>query len=178
MTIDNLPFSDELIDVLRKNLPEHANQSIINTINENERLQQLVEDQQNRIERLENSIKSKDATIASATAENKKLQGLVKTEEELVNDHKKLVRDAERIELTILQAKYEALDKSKEEIKELVSKVFRNPVLIKRDSVPVPENYTRYDESHYNSMTGNYEARQYNETNVVYHDKTTTEEIE
>ena len=140
-----MTLNQELLDVFKKSLPEHANKSIIETFEENKGLQEEVKLLQQNLDDFRKRLDHKDKVIASASAENKELRALVKSEEELIERENVLKEKELEQKLTILQNKYDSEKESKNEIKELVALVFRNPVLRKTVNTVVPETYTNYN---------------------------------
>ena len=128
-------FNEELLQVFKKNLPAHANESIIRIYEENKQLQSNLDYLKNREEELLEKVKQKEKTIAAITAENNRLLALVKKEADLDADYEVLKEQQRNLEITILEAKYEALQQSKEEIKSLFKTIHTGKL--------VPEN--RYD---------------------------------
>ena len=171
-----MSINQELLEVFKKNLPAHANESIVAVFEENKQLQSNLDFLKKREEELLEKVRNKEKLLAAATAENKLLQQRVKTKEELDKDFAVLEAQQRDLDLTILKAKYEALTESKEEIKGLVQAVFRNPVIKKSAITPVATSYTTVS-SEYNSTTGNYDNIPLTNTSVDNYTTETSEEI-
>lgn len=142
-------LDSQILEIIRSTLPESTAGVLKTYLEQAEKNSKLIAELNTKVESLRTAVDSRDREITKLGSQISENGDLEKKRKELAILEEKLALERRDLELTILKATHEEVKRSRQEIHELVDRVFRNPII-------THERYYQDSKSGYDNQRGSY----------------------